>query len=67
MNCFKSEDTYDKESEYLVSLGTSSPTCHGYHFIIMAHISQSGPSCSKLLMSLVNDLLKITSSDTQIC
>ena len=28
---------------------------------------QSGPSCSKLTMSLVNDLLKFTSSDTQIC
>ena len=27
----------------------------------------SGPSCSKLTMSLVNDLLKFTSSDTQIC
>ena len=26
-----------------------------------------GPSCSKLTMSLVNDLLKFTSSDTQIC
>ena len=28
---------------------------------------KSGPSCSKLTMSLVNDLLKFTSSDTQIC
>ena len=27
----------------------------------------SGPSCSELTMSLVNDLLKFTSSDTQIC
>ena len=27
---------------------------------------QSGPSCSKLTMSLVNDSLKFTSSDTQI-
>ena len=26
-----------------------------------------GPSCSKLTMSLVNDMLKFTSSDTQIC
>ena len=26
-----------------------------------------GPSCSKLTMSLVNDSLKFTSSDTQIC
>ena len=27
----------------------------------------SGPSCSKLTMSLVNDSLKFTSNDTQIC
>ena len=27
----------------------------------------SGPSFSKLTMSLVNDSLKFTSSDTQIC
>ena len=27
----------------------------------------SGPSCSKLTRSLVNDSLKFTSSDTQIC
>ena len=31
-------------------------------------ISQiSGPSCSKLMMSLVNNSLKFTLSDTQIC
>ena len=29
--------------------------------------STFGPSCSKLTMSLVNDSLKFTSSDTQIC
>ena len=28
---------------------------------------QTGPSCSNLTMSLVNDSLKFTSSDTQIC
>ena len=27
----------------------------------------SGPNCSKLTMSLVNDSLKFASSDTQIC
>ena len=27
----------------------------------------AGPSCSKLTTSLVNDSLKVTSSDTQIC
>ena len=30
-------------------------------------IRHAGPSCSKLRMSLVNDSLKFTSSDTQIC
>ena len=29
--------------------------------------STTGPSCSKLTTSLVNDSLKFTSSDTQIC
>ena len=29
--------------------------------------NNSGSSCSKLMMSLVNDSLKFTSSDTQIC
>ena len=28
---------------------------------------RAGPSCSKLTMSLVNDSLKFTSSDTQLC
>ena len=31
------------------------------------HSTKSGRSCSKLTMSLVNDSLKFTSSDTQIC
>ena len=30
-------------------------------------VRNAGPSCSKLTMSLVNDSLKFTSSDTQIC
>ena len=30
-------------------------------------VLSSGPSCSKLTMSLVSDSLKFTSSDTQIC
>ena len=41
--------------------------------VIMLTINQdlrleiTGPSCSKLRMSLVNDSLKFTLSDTQIC
>ena len=34
--------------------------------LLLALIQSSGPSCSKLTMSSVNDLLKFTSSDTQI-
>ena len=30
-------------------------------------LKKPGPSCSKLTMSLVNDSLKFTLSDTQIC
>ena len=37
------------------------------HIDILSDKEQSGPSCSKLTMSLVNDSLKFTSSDTQIC
>ena len=52
----------------LVVLGV----CHNY-IVDMNYISQSyfsplpGPSCSKLTTLLVNDSLKFTSSDTQIC
>ena len=50
---------------HLCSLVMSSAS--GIYFL--SDISQrgSGHSCSKLMMSLVNDLLKFTSSDTQIC
>ena len=33
----------------------------------LQHPEFTGPSCSKLTMSLVNDLLKFTSSNSQIC
>ena len=33
----------------------------------MSDCPHSGPSCSKLTTSLVNDSLKFTSSDMQIC
>ena len=36
-------------------------------FIITNQNKCSGPSCSKLMTSLVNDLLQFTSNDTQIC
>ena len=35
--------------------------------VIPVYIITLGPSCLKLTMSLVNDSLKFTSSDTQIC
>ena len=43
---------------------------YGFHFsqgLVYRWSWKSGPSCSKLTMSLVNDSLKFTSSDTQIC
>ena len=39
----------------------------GLHFLLKHGCSKTtGPNCSKLTMSLVNDSLKFTSSDTQI-
>ena len=35
--------------------------------LLNSRTSSSGPSCSKLMTSLVNDSLKFTSSDMQIC
>ena len=35
--------------------------------LIEQSYNESGPSCSKLTMSLANDSLKFTSTDTQIC
>ena len=34
---------------------------------LIIYVKTSGPSCSKLTTSLVNDSLKFTISDTQIC
>ena len=34
---------------------------------IYVSCQKAGPSCSKLMMLLVNDSLKFTSSDKQIC
>ena len=40
----------------------------GLHcLLIISTIKISGPSCSKLTTSLVNDSLKFTLSDMQIC
>ena len=36
-------------------------------YIVWSVWKKTGPSCSKLKMSLVNESLKFTSSDTQIC
>ena len=38
-----------------------------FDIFILAVVLISGPSCSMLTTSLVNDLLKFTSSDMQIC
>ena len=54
------------------TLGFLDPICMGigektFCPRIKSRTSLSGPSCSKLTTSLVNDSLKFTSSDTQIC
>ena len=38
-----------------------------WHFMQIVSNRKSGPSCSKLTMSLVNDSLKFTSTDMPIC
>ena len=46
--------------------GTSNKYPHSMFFFLRSRII-SGSSCSKLTTVLVNDSLKFTSSDTQIC
>ena len=43
--------------------------CHSWWINVIWRVTsyKSGPSCSKLTTSLVNDSLKLTSSDMQIC
>ena len=48
------------------SRGRHKMTHKGWRVVKLQH-NQSGPSCSKLTTSLVNDSFKFTSSDTQIC
>ena len=49
-------------------LVTDEITCLHHHYDIGCNSANtSGSSCSKLTMSLVNDLLNFTSSDAQIC
>ena len=57
-----------------LSLACVVHTCYKSSFYMSPLLSitftpayRPGPSCSKLTMSLVNDWLKFTSSDTQIC
>ena len=42
----------------------SAEFCHTKGFVSNSSYSLPGPSCSKLTMSLVNDSLKFTPSDT---
>ena len=65
------------QDDYMTLL-ESQPTSVGRPFLLIVQFSNpvaetisfskiSGPSCSKLKTSLVNDSLKFTSSDTQMC
>ena len=51
-------------SDHVLSMGKERLTL-AFHNIFQIQCF-SGPSCSKLTMSLVNDSLKFTSSDTRI-
>ena len=59
----------------VICLGYDSGRVLSFHIFICGQaeafeglaLQTSGPSCSKLTMSLVNESLKFTSSDTQIC
>ena len=54
----------DTDSAYMALAG---PTLESVIKPEMLDVYHSGPSCSKLMTSLVNDSLKFTSSDMQIC
>ena len=74
---YSGNDVYEKEIKDLiespepVSLYCEQYEAKGAYLQIRSrHFCQpksSGPSCSKLTTSLVNDSLKFTSSDMQIC
>ena len=58
--------------EDTISLGTGQQmstldAMNAYTGQLLCNNYTPGPGCSKLTMSLVNDSLKFTSSDTQIC
>ena len=50
-----------------ISTCTSAQSNQGLPSLLTESFYTTGPSCSKLTTSLVNDSLKFTLSDTQIC
>ena len=70
VNC-KLYSVITAQTSLLISTSVRFP--HFYAFRLTScpnlptHSKTTGPSCSKLTTSLVNDSLKFTSSDTQIC
>ena len=54
-------------SRAIPNLSKTGTFCYFACHLMLGLSFYSGPSCSKLTMSLVNDSLKFTSSDTQIC
>ena len=66
---FKFEDKHCKKTGCQNTSGKYGiPTVPALNVVVIFDILKtSGPSCSKLTTSLVNDSLKFTSSDTQIC
>ena len=57
---------YNRRYYHSLLLQDNNFTPTGIH-VALFDLPRAGPNCSKLTMSLVNDSLKFTSSDTQIC
>ena len=64
--CDRNDLAHWKDPDHMVS---KEERFHQDQLFAIQHCldTSPGPSCSKLTMSLVNDLLKFTSSDMQIC
>ena len=64
------DNTDPDQSSMQADRGLCSPFTESRDTVVYVdeqRMPRSGPRCSKLTMSLVNDSLKFTSSDTQIC
>ena len=61
------EDVSPTRQQSVTARGLNSECSICLDKVVNVNTLATGPSCSKLTMSLVNDSLKFASSDTQIC